>query len=160
MSMSNFRNLIERLGLDIRTVCAGGIAVVCALWTLSGQYQNMQSHFQILDSNQTSIESTLTRHDEEWQKTLAENNEQLTEHLKQLQDQNIKAQQELSSRVANLESWRDAEQKRDEQEDMIIARVGEQITSVNASITDMKGMLQGIVMDGYRRDLEARSRQK
>ena len=149
MSSFNVRDFLERLGLDIRTVFSGLIVIVCALWTLSAQYENAQNHFAVLDRNQSGIEQSLIEHDATWRKALADNSQQLADHLKQLQDQNLKAQEELSNRVTVLENWRADEQKRDEQEEMTIARIGEQITSMNSSVADVKTMLQGIMIDKY-----------
>lgn len=146
MAASQVRAFLGSWGIDIRLLCVASVSFVTVIWSASNRYSALEAHLDQLDRGQTQLQQSIVHQDELWNASLKQQVSALTNSLTSLSDNASKERAILGQRLGTLEAWRDEEQKRDTEREMAIARLSEQVTSVNSNISDIKSMIETLMV--------------
>lgn len=115
-----------REGLDIKTIASAALFGLTVLWGASQQWNKFNDHLASIDTKVSSQ---------------AESTE--------------KAMTLLDGRIASLEIYRSQEEKRAAQDEKEMATLNEQIKGMREDVTDLKGMMQTLILHEMRIDKES-----
>lgn len=143
-----FKTWLSNFGLDVKSFCTLTFACVTLIWSVSVKYSAFTDHMTQIDRTQIELKDSMRRQDEQWDAALKANSAAIVESLKQMNAQSALERNNLATRMATIESWRLEEEKRDVAEETSIARIGEQIAATHSDVTDLKTLLENVLVKG------------